>query len=738
MKTFASTIGGILGVLALGTQLVGAVPFPADRHHAPRDGDVVANQADLGPIHILFQNDLSTNAFTGALLLPRSVTSDHAAHVCSSLGETLFPFDRSQQGGVGSDLVDQFNYQRYSGTVGLKDSFWLDGGSGHVAAYKPSRGVIRAHGQGEKLGVLCTHTAPPTVIPFDNPYANGDIKLLGGVDKRITIKAGDYELTGYRDRRSWRFLGIPFGDAPLGSKRFMHSTPYTGDKVLDATSYRNACVQATGPAPMGEDCLNLNIYTPTLGTSGNRKLKPVLVAIYGGGFVNGRNSVPAYDGGNLASRSDIVVVMINYRLGALGWLASDKDLPGNAGLSDQILALKWVKEHIAAFGGDPDRVTIGGQSAGAESVAALLASSASKGLYHAAFLMSNPWVPWVRRSVQTRYVTPAVTGSLGCPSRGKAMVECLQKVEDPMLFVQGDAYGNATTEITVALARSVDTSLAMASIQPFLPTPDGLLDDQIFYLAGNGTIPNNVPILLGTTSGEGTPFVYPLMPQALPNEQSVLNQALSMLYKPESVPKVDESGFFKLNTSNSDSVRETVALAMTYNFFTCPTQRIVNIAQTKAQFPKVYLYEADSGYTDTVGMPAKCTPEGTGVEVCHSDDLMSVFGSLNYVGIKPTSQYLDFVRYTADAFSAFVRHHSPNPSSKYLKARGRSYTYTQKVQTLNAWQEFERPLLEVKEEKTQILSAPKGVERGAVPHRQVCDWFEAEKMLLYQMLDNSL
>ncbi|CBQ68898.1 related to Cholinesterase precursor [Sporisorium reilianum SRZ2] len=730
MKIVNSAIGAILGAFALGTPTT--IPV---LHDTPRDGGLVANQADLGAVHILFQNDLSTNASTAALLVPRSVPSDQAAHVCSILGEKLFPFDRSQHGGVGSDLVDQFNYLRYAGTIGVKDTFWLDGGSGGVAAYKPSRGSIRPHGQGEKLGVVCTHTAPPTVVSKDDPYANGDMAVLGGVERRITVRTGDYQLTGYRDRRSWRFLGIPFGDAPLGAKRFMHSTPYTGNKVLDATSYRNACVQATGPLPMGEDCLNLNIYTPSVG---GKALKPVLVAIYGGGFVNGRNSVPAYDGGNLASRSDVVVVMINYRLGALGWLASDKDLPGNAGLSDQILALKWVREHIAAFGGDPDRITIGGQSAGAESVAALLASSAAKGLYHAAFLMSNPWVPWVQRAVQTKYVTPAVAASLECPSTGKAMVECLQNVADPMVFVQGDAYTNATNAITVALAKSAGSSLAMASIQPFLPTPDDLLDDQIFYLAGNGTIPNKVPILVGTTAGEGTPFVYPFMPQPLPHERAVLDKALAVLYTPEGIAKIDASGLFKLNASDDDSVRETVALAMTYNFFTCPTQRIVDLAQTSAQFPKVYLYEAESGYTDTVEMPAKCTAEGTGVEVCHSDDLMSVFGSLNYVGIAPSSQYLDFVRYTADAFSAFVRTHSPNPSSRYLRARGRSYAYTQKVQSGHAWLPFTTPLLEAGEARTQYLSAGSGIRSGGVPHREVCDFFWKSKMLSYQMLDNAM
>lgn len=736
MKTFPAAVGNILAALVLGSNIVNAVPFLASRD-APSNNTAVVKQSDLGPIHILYQNDLSTNASTGALLLPNSVASSNAAQVCEKIGEKLFPFDQTLQGGIGSDLVDQFNYLRYAGTIGWFDTFWLDNAD-DVVAYKPSRASLRAHGEGEKLGVLCTHSADPTIALRANPYANPETPDDA---KRVSVQAGDYTLTGFRDRRSFRFLGVPYGDAPVGDKRFMHATPYTGDKVLDATTYRNACVQTTtpiGPMPVGEDCLNLNIYTPTLGSYTKNQLKPVLVAIYGGSFTTGRNSLHSYDGGNMASRSDVVVVTINYRLGALGWLASERDLPGNAGLSDQILALKWVKQHIAAFGGDPEKITIGGQSAGAQSVSALVASSAAKGLFRAAFMLSNPWVPWVNRSVQSKYVAPAVAASLNCSTEGESMVKCLQAVEDPLLFVQGEAFTNATNAITVALTKVAGSSLFSASLEPFLPTPDGLLDDQFFYLASNGTIPNNVPLLLGTTSGEGTLFIYSLFNQSFPNTQPALDKAFTSLYPTDFISTLDRSGFFDLDPSRNDSVRETVSNAFTYNFFTCPTQRIVNMAMKTNQFPKVYLYEAESGYTDSVGMPAKCTPEGTGVEVCHGDDIKSVFGSLNYEGLQVSQEYLDFVAYTSDAFGAFVRDGDANPKDGYLKARGRGYTYTSKVQRFNRWKEYQQPLLEEKEEKTQYLSAPEGIMRGGVPKKDVCDLFVREGRLTYQLLDNAI
>lgn len=132
---------------------------------------------------------------------------------------------------------------------------------------------------------------------------------------------------------------------------------------------------------MSEDCLTLNIWSP--GTDG--KKRPVLVWIHGGAFISGSGSSPLYDGTSFAKNGDLVVVTINYRLGILGFLhlaelgGDGYQNSGNCGILDQIAALKWVKENIAAFGGDPDQVTIFGESAGAMSVGVLLASPKAKG-----------------------------------------------------------------------------------------------------------------------------------------------------------------------------------------------------------------------------------------------------------------------------------------------------------------------------------------------------------------------
>jgi len=188
------------------------------------------------------------------------------------------------------------------------------------------------------------------------------------------------------------FKGIPFAQPPVGELRWREPQP-----VQDWTGARNAdqfgprCMQRTGPMAdywfrsngMSEDCLYLNVWTPA--KSGDERL-PVLVYVFGGGFQNGDGSEPRYDGASMARRG-IVAVSVNYRTNVFGFLShpeltreSPHHASGNYGLLDQVAALRWVQQNIAAFGGDPKRVTIAGESAGSLSVSALMASPLSRGL----------------------------------------------------------------------------------------------------------------------------------------------------------------------------------------------------------------------------------------------------------------------------------------------------------------------------------------------------------------------
>ncbi len=194
--------------------------------------------------------------------------------------------------------------------------------------------------------------------------------------------------------------GIPFAQPPVGPLRFhapQRPLPWTG--VRDATSFGSIAAQsnetmgffAAIPEVSSEDCLFLNIWSP----GADDKRRPVLFWIHGGAFVGGSGSTGWYDGKAFASNGDVVVVTINYRLGALGFLhladieGADEGFSSNCGLLDQIAALEWVHDNIAAFGGDPQNITIFGESAGAMSIGTLLAMPQAKGLYQRAILQSG-------------------------------------------------------------------------------------------------------------------------------------------------------------------------------------------------------------------------------------------------------------------------------------------------------------------------------------------------------------
>lgn len=194
------------------------------------------------------------------------------------------------------------------------------------------------------------------------------------------------------------FRGVPFAKSPVGSLRWalpQRAAPWT--QTLDASQDGPGCPQQCVlpkrgcPPTTSEDCLLLNIFTPLPDSDiavedAQDGGSPVMVFIHGGNMRQGYAGGPLYDGTHLANTTGVVVVVIQYRLGMLGWLTTNTTMPPNLGLRDQLMALAWVQDNIAAFGGDPSKVTVFGQSAGAVSIAALLGAPASKGLFRAAIM----------------------------------------------------------------------------------------------------------------------------------------------------------------------------------------------------------------------------------------------------------------------------------------------------------------------------------------------------------------
>jgi para-nitrobenzyl esterase len=190
------------------------------------------------------------------------------------------------------------------------------------------------------------------------------------------------------------FKGIPYAAPPVGPLRWRPPRePSAWTYIRDATQFGPQCPQTQPTGPMNEDCLNLNVWTPA--RSATDRL-PVMVWIHGGGFSLGSGSRPAFDGEALARRG-VVLVTLNYRLGALGFLAhpalsreSARGVSGNYGLLDQLAALHWVQNNVAQFGGDPSNVTVFGQSGGAYSICIFMVSPMAKGLFRRAILQSLP------------------------------------------------------------------------------------------------------------------------------------------------------------------------------------------------------------------------------------------------------------------------------------------------------------------------------------------------------------
>ncbi|XP_078603964.1 neuroligin-4, X-linked-like [Branchiostoma floridae x Branchiostoma japonicum] len=297
------------------------------------------------------------------------------------------------------------------------------------------------------------------------------------------------------------FLGVPFAAPPTGNLRFRPPQPHQGwTDVYDATRFGPACLQyprsaTTSVIPydpslddinVSEDCLNLNVYGPQV--SGSDPLLPVMLYFHGGAHVAGANK---RQDGSLLAQKGVIMVITNYRLGALGFFSTgDSTAPGNYGLLDQLEAMKWVRENIRAFGGSPDRVTIFGESSGAASTSLHLLSPLSRGYFLQAILQSgastSPWAVLLPEYEPQKY-TDKLAKQMGCSTQStQELVDCLRE---------------KTAEEVSSADVGKPPAMSSAAWAPVVDGPGGFLPARPWDLLDQGQF-TKVRLMAGCTTDE--------------------------------------------------------------------------------------------------------------------------------------------------------------------------------------------------------------------------------------------
>ena len=278
----------------------------------------------------LYQNNLNATDdvnHVGAIRLDSMSLADGAT-ACASIGESLLPESLIQN--HTSDFENALSYLAYAGRADSTQQYYIASKvltvrkQSHTLTFSTSNYTDRL------LPILCTQS----------DMQNGPNNAVATPSNQMTITSNVNTFVGFRNQKSFRFIGIPYANPP---ERFAYSSVYSKtSQTINATAYGSDCSQA-GDSDSSEDCLFLNIQTPYIPKAGSKEsLRPVIFSIHGGGFTGGNGGPNSgLDGGNMASREDVVAVEINYRLSTLGFLAiPGTDIRGNFGIGDQVNALK--------------------------------------------------------------------------------------------------------------------------------------------------------------------------------------------------------------------------------------------------------------------------------------------------------------------------------------------------------------------------------------------------------------
>ncbi|KAL9083789.1 MAG: hypothetical protein Q9159_005577 [Coniocarpon cinnabarinum] len=639
-KRYLILIGAAVAAVIVAALVAGIVEWQKDESAHPAVQDIEAD------VVIWFDNDLRGMDADGAILLNRTVSEADASLNCSALGEHLL--DPSS-----INTTALLNWFGYSGGS-ISQLYWVSKDAGQECSALTSDSQVVQRNCSESLPALCTSSAA-VADSINQDTSEG---------WQIAVNSSGQSLKGYRDKRSFRFFGVRYATPP---SRFRHSTMFSDVGSFDAIEPGSVCMQGTQGS---EDCLFLNIWTTYLPRSGNFSphLKPVVLWLHGGAFESDSGTDPTFDGGNWASRGDVVTVTINYRLGNLGFLAlNDTSATGNYGFGDQITALDWLHEHIHDFGGDPNRISIAGQSAGAASARAMLGSPMAKGKFAAVIMQSNlggygfaqPYSSYMSLADYEANHTDTIIQQAGCG--GGSSLSCLQKT-------------SATTLSTIQQA----AFLVQDGV--YITSPELSFNDSSKIAS--------VPILMGQMQGDAVYFVAPA-PQAA-NLTDALQDTpwnASILANLADFTRGDstQNDVTKLssNSTNSDDIAAVYNVTVEAGndaMFRCVDQATAHAVADKTNLGPVWYYEMQRSYISYPSRPACNAPIEPDFPYgnpehqtykCHTGDNIFTFGNVAFTQQPDRDgQDISFAQLALDSWTAFVRNHDPNPDAEYLRARG--------------------------------------------------------------------
>ncbi|KAK3108009.1 hypothetical protein LTR53_017851, partial [Teratosphaeriaceae sp. CCFEE 6253] len=604
------------------------------------------------------------------------MTSTAGAAACKAIGETLLT--QAAIKNHTSDFVHTLSYLEYNGQVSNNQRFIIQGGIVQVSKELSSLSFPPKPYNDVKFPILCTQSSSQ----------NSGTSAVATAANELTISSAGNTFVGYRNLKSFRFQGIPYANPVV---RFEYSSVYskTG-QTIQATTQGADCVQLYDGATLSEQCLFLNIQTPYIPKASNKKgLKPVLFSIHGGGFTGGNGGAGSgEDGGNLASREDIVSVEINYRLSTLGFLAiPGTAIKGNFGIGDQVTALQWVKKNIAAFGGDPNHITIIGESAGAGSVRALLGSPP--------VIKGNLIVGAVAQSNLGGGVDLGLSGDYGTTYSSYLTIAQSYAQAGQQIFLAAGC-NQTTLDAQIACLKTVPalTLVSLPTVARYV-VQDGTYvnTEQLIVATKNGSTAH-VPVIFGTTANDGASFsTYPTTPVTTEAQGIQAALGISAYY----ANLIISSGLFPFYdtgniTLDSFNVSQRVATDKT---FRCVDEATVYAGATTGAFKSAYYYTIDRTYAgyDPNNLGASGLSSGPvqpgypngDPELpyfrLHGSDLGFTYGN-QY----PLRDALDLKaeQLISGYFAQFAKTGNPNPSLQYLQVRGYTNT-TAGVKASGSW-----------------------------------------------------